>query len=62
MSKRKSIEDLFKGRQFEREIIILCVRWYLRYKLFYRDLVETGAARAGRTAEDSQTAILQVFE
>ena len=25
-----NIEDLFKGRHFDREIIILCVRWYLR--------------------------------
>ncbi len=24
-----SINDLFKGRHFDREIIILCVRWYL---------------------------------
>jgi putative transposase len=40
MAKLKSMEELFKGRRFEREIIILCVRWYLRYKLSYRDLVE----------------------
>jgi len=33
MAKRKTIEELFKGRHFEREIIILCVRWYLRFKL-----------------------------
>ena len=37
--------DLFKGRHFEQEIIILCVRWYLRYKLSYRDLVEMMAER-----------------
>jgi transposase-like protein len=35
-----SVADLFKGRDFDREIIILCVRWYLRFKLSYRDLVE----------------------
>jgi transposase-like protein len=23
-----SIDELFKGRHFDREIIILCVRWY----------------------------------
>ena len=40
-----SIDDLFKGRHFEREIIILCVRWYLRYKLSFRDLVEMMAER-----------------
>ena len=31
----------FKWRQFEAEIILLCVRWYLRYTLSYRDLEET---------------------
>ena len=31
---------LFDGRWFEDEIIILCLRWYFRYKLSYRDLVE----------------------
>jgi transposase-like protein len=34
------IDELFKGRHFDREIIILCVRWYLRFKLSFRDLVE----------------------
>lgn len=37
--------DLFKGRHFEQEIIILCVRWYLYYKLSYRDLVKMMAER-----------------
>jgi transposase-like protein len=40
MSKRKNVDGLFDGRHFDREIIILCVRWYLRYKLSLRDLVE----------------------
>ncbi len=40
-----SKSDLFKGRHFEQEIILLCVRWYLRYKLAYRDLVEMMAER-----------------
>jgi transposase-like protein len=35
-----SIDDLFKGRHFDREIIILGVRWYLRFKFSLRDLVE----------------------
>ena len=33
------IEELFKGRHFDQEIVVLCVRWYLSYKLSYRDLV-----------------------
>ncbi len=39
------LDELFKGRHFEREIIILCVRWYLRFKLSLRDLVEMMAER-----------------
>lgn len=30
----------FKWRHFEPEIILLCVRWYCRYQLSYRDLSE----------------------
>src|SRR5476651_1993964 len=45
MSKRKGLEAVFDGRHFDREIIILCVRWYLRYKLSLRDLVEIMAER-----------------
>jgi transposase-like protein len=26
------MDELFKGRHFDREIIVLCVRWYLRYR------------------------------
>jgi hypothetical protein len=33
------IEERFKGRHFDREIVMLCVRWYLSYRLSYRDLV-----------------------
>jgi transposase-like protein len=38
-------EHLFKRRHFDRLVIILCVRWYVRYKLSYRDLVELMAER-----------------
>ena len=31
---------MFVGRHFDREVIVQCVRWYLRFKLSYRDLVE----------------------
>jgi IS6 family transposase len=37
--------NLFKWRHFEGEIILLCVRWYLRYRLSYRDLEEMMAER-----------------
>ncbi|MGF6298076.1 transposase-like protein [Paraburkholderia sp. WC7.3d] len=45
MSKLKSLDELFAGRHFDREVIILYVRWYLRYKLSLRDLVEMMAER-----------------
>jgi transposase-like protein len=45
MSKLKIAEELFKGRRFDRGIVILWVRWYLRYKLSLRDLVEMMAER-----------------
>jgi hypothetical protein len=35
----------FKWCHFEAEIILLCVRWYLRYALSYRDLEEMMAER-----------------
>ena len=40
-----SKSDLFNGRRFEQESIILCVRWYLGDKHSYRDLVEIMAER-----------------
>ena len=45
MGKLKSVEELFEGRHFDREVIILCVRWYLRFKLSLRNLVEMMAER-----------------
>ena len=36
---------LFRGRHFQDVIIVLCVRWYLRYSLSYRDLEEMMAER-----------------
>jgi len=33
------IEGVFKGRYFDRQIIVLCVSWYTSFKLSLRDLV-----------------------
>ncbi len=33
-------KEPFKWRHFKSEIIMLNVRWYLRYSLSYRDLAE----------------------
>jgi transposase-like protein len=39
------IDDLFKGRHFDKQIIILCVSWYTSFKLSLRDLVRMMADR-----------------
>ncbi len=39
MSRLVPVEELFKGRHFDQEIVVLCVRWYLSFKLSFRDLV-----------------------
>ena len=35
----------FKGRHFPGEVILLCVRWYLRYPLAYEHVAELLAER-----------------
>ena len=35
----------FKGRHFPKEVILTCVRWYLRFNLSYRDVEEMLAER-----------------
>jgi transposase-like protein len=47
---------LFKGRHFDRAIIILCVRWYITYKLSLRDLC---AMMAERHVEVAHTTIVR---
>jgi transposase-like protein len=32
-------EELFKGRHFDQEIVVLSVRWYFEFTLSFRDLV-----------------------
>jgi putative transposase len=39
---------MFKGRHFDRKIILLCVRWYLAYNLSLRSLEEMMAERGIR--------------
>ena len=50
------VEELFKGRHFDQEIVVLNVRWYLTYKLSYRDLV---AMMAERGIDLAHTTILR---
>ena len=45
MSKRSSLDELFKGRHFLAEVIVVSVRWYLEYKLSSRDISRLLAER-----------------
>jgi transposase, IS6 family len=45
MSLIPSIAGLFKWRQFEPEVILLAVGWYLRFSLSYQDVEELLAER-----------------
>jgi hypothetical protein len=45
MVKLENLKELFAGLHFDREVIILCVHWYLRFKLSLRDLVKMMAER-----------------
>ena len=47
---------LFAGRWFDDDIILLCLRWYFRFKLSYRDLV---AILGERGLSISHTTILR---
>ena len=38
-------ENIFKWKYFQPDIIMLCVRWYLKYTLSYRNLVEMFSER-----------------
>lgn len=38
--RRIARNPLFSGRRFADEVVTLCVRWYLRFKLSYRDVAE----------------------
>ena len=48
----KPVAALFKGRHFDQDILILCVRWYVTYKLSYRDLANMMAERGIAVAPD----------
>ena len=45
MTEPTSAQELFRDRHFDQEIIVVCVRWYLTFKLSSRDLVQMMAER-----------------
>ena len=59
MGDLKSVDGLFEGRHFDREVIILSVRWYRRFKLSLRDLVEMMAERGLSIAH---TTIMRTYD
>src|SRR4051794_40577815 len=56
MPARQRTPELFKGLHFDHEVVILCVRWYLSYKLSSRDLVNM---MGERSVELAHTTILR---
>ena len=50
MSRFVPVEELFKGRHFDQEIVVLYVRWYLSFKLSFRDLVTMMSERGLKMA------------
>ena len=54
-------QNLFKWKHFQTEIIILCVRWYLKYPLSYRMLVEMiHMIKKGQIERKSQNVLFEV--
>src|ERR1700675_4059218 len=49
-----SVCGLFKWRQFEPEMILLAVGWYLRFSLSFRDVEELLAERGLRYAPEME--------
>jgi transposase-like protein len=45
MTKPIARDSIYKGRRFQSETIELCVRWYITYRLSYRDLAAMMAER-----------------
>ena len=45
MTKPIARDPIYRQRAFDADVIELCVRWYITYRLSYRDLVEMMAER-----------------
>jgi transposase-like protein len=56
MTLPKARDLIYRRRRFESETIELCVRWYITYRLSYRDLA---AMMAERGTQVSHTTILR---
>jgi transposase-like protein len=45
MTRRTERDPIYRGRRFSSETIELCVRWYITYRLSYRNLAAMMAER-----------------
>jgi len=50
MSRFVPVEELFKSRHLDQEIVVLCVRWNLSFKLSFYDLVAMMSERGIKMA------------
>ena len=48
MTKPIDRDPIYRRRAFDADIIELCCRWYITYRLSYRDLVAMMAERGDR--------------
>jgi transposase-like protein len=53
MTKPIARDPIYRKRAFDAGIIELCVRWYITYRLSYRDLVEMMAERGIKVAHST---------
>ncbi len=53
MTKPIARDPMYGQRAFDPDIIQLCVRWYLAYRLSYRDLVDMMAERGVKVAHST---------
>src|ERR1700730_5015756 len=53
MTKPIARDPIYRKRAFDADIIELCVRWYITYRLSYRDLVEMMAERGIQVAHST---------
>jgi transposase-like protein len=53
MTKPIARDPMYRKRVFDADIIELCVRWYITYRLSYRDLVEMVAERGVEVAHST---------
>jgi hypothetical protein len=53
MTKPIARDPIYRKRAFDADVIELCVRWYITYRLSYRDLVEMMAERGIEVAHST---------